>query len=111
MLEQELTREGYLLDKVTSGDEALSRAESVRPDVIILDLIMPGMSGFEVAEKLRQQESTARIPIVVLTAKELTQDERERIRFGTSGVVSKGAAAATRLIRAIRTLEAQGPKS
>jgi CheY-like chemotaxis protein len=104
-LEQELAREGYVLDVATSGAEALERAERVPPDVIILDLMMPGMSGFEVAERLRQRESTARIPILVLTAKDLTADDRDRLRHGVNGMVAKGSAAGARLIRAIRSLD------
>jgi CheY-like chemotaxis protein len=73
--------------------------------VIILDLMMPGMSGFELAERLQQRESTARIPILVLTSKELTAADREQLRYGVSGFVMKGSAAGTRLIRAIRLLD------
>src|SRR6185436_18620679 len=75
MLDHELTKEGYILERAMSGPEGLERAEKTRPDVIILDLIMPGMSGFELAELLRQRESTSRIPIVVLTAKDLTAED------------------------------------
>ena len=105
LIEQELANEGYVLDTVTSGAEALERAERVRPDVIILDLMMPGMNGFELAERLRQRESTSGIPILVLTAKDLTADDRERLRHGVSGLVMKGSAAGARLIRAIRSLD------
>ena len=82
----------------------MERAEISRPDVIILDLSMPGLSGYQVAQRLRQRESTARIPIVVLTAKELTDDDRAQLRHATNDTVVKGAAAASRLIRAIRQL-------
>ena len=74
----------------------------MKPDVIILDLAMPGMSGYQVAQVLRQRDSTARIPIVVLTAKELTDDDRAQLRHA-SETVMKGTAAAARLIRAIRS--------
>ena len=107
MLEHELGKEGYFLDKVTSGAEALTRAASTRPDAIILDLVMPGMSGFEVAEKLRESETTARIPIVILTAKDLTADEQQTIRHGMTAIVEKGSAARARLVRAIRALGLQ----
>jgi len=107
MLEQELTREGYELEKAFSGAEGLVLAESSKPDVIILDLMMPGMSGFEVAELLKQHEQTAAIPIVVLTAKELTEDDRQRLQAGTSTLVMKGSSAGARLIRAIRSLDAR----
>jgi signal transduction histidine kinase/DNA-binding response OmpR family regulator/ligand-binding sensor domain-containing protein len=105
MLEHELSREGYSLEKAFTGAEGLERAEAMRPDVIILDLAMPGLSGYQVAELLRQREATARIPIVVLTAKELTDDDRAQLRHATNETVMKGTAAASRLIRAIRSLE------
>ena len=107
MLDHELSSAGYVLEKATSGAEGLECAERTKPDVIILDLIMPGMSGFELAELLRQRESTSRIPIVVLTAKELTAGDRERLRHGVSDLVMKGNAAAVRLIQAIRSLESR----
>ncbi|HJQ35767.1 MAG TPA: response regulator [Thermoanaerobaculia bacterium] len=105
MFDHELTKAGYVVDRALSGEEGLERAEKTKPDVIILDLVMPGMSGFELAELLRQRESTNRIPIVVLTAKDLSAEDRERLRHGVSDLVMKGNAAATRLIRAIRSLE------
>jgi CheY-like chemotaxis protein len=104
MLEHELSREGYQLDKAYSGAEGLERAERTHPDVIILDLAMPGLSGYQVAQLLRQRETTSRIPIVVLTAKELTEDDRAQLRHATNDTVMKGTAAASRLIRAIRQL-------
>jgi signal transduction histidine kinase/DNA-binding response OmpR family regulator/ligand-binding sensor domain-containing protein len=105
LLEPELTKQGYQLEKAFSGAEGLQRAESSKPDVIILDLMMPGLSGFEVAELLRRQEATARIPIFVLTAKDLTPQDREQLRQGVTGLVMKGSAAALRLITAIQSLD------
>jgi signal transduction histidine kinase/CheY-like chemotaxis protein len=105
VLGYELVREGYELARATSGEEALELVERSRPDVIILDLLMPGMSGFEVAARLREREDTARIPIVVLTAKEMNAEERERLRREIGSLVMKGSSAGARLIRAIRGLE------
>jgi len=103
LLEHELAREGYEVDKAYSGAEGLERAEATRPDVIILDLSMPGLSGYQVAQLLRQREATARIPIVVLTSRELTDEDRAQLRHATNETVMKGTAAASRLIRAIRS--------
>jgi signal transduction histidine kinase/DNA-binding response OmpR family regulator len=103
MVEQALGKEGYVLDRASSGPEALVRMEQQRPDAIILDLMMPEMSGFELAEIVRQREATSLIPIVILTAKDLTVEDRERLRH-TAGLVMKGSAASARLIRAIRSL-------
>jgi DNA-binding response OmpR family regulator/anti-sigma regulatory factor (Ser/Thr protein kinase) len=105
LLEPELARQGYELEKAYSGQEGLERAEASRPDVIILDLMMPGMSGFRVAELLRETESTARIPILAFTAKDVTAEEREQLR-ACSAIVTKGSAAGKRLIHAIQSLDA-----
>ena len=105
LLEAQLQSEGYELEKALSGQEGLERAKTTKPDVIILDLNMPGMSGFEVAEMLRREEETSRIPIVVFTGEELSAAERSRLRDGISGLVLKGNSAGSRLIRAIQSIE------
>lgn len=109
LLEQQLSSQGYLVDSATSGREALDRAALAKPDLIILDLMMPGMTGFEVAEQLRRQHATARIPIIVFTAKDLSAADRERLRHGVQGTVMKGASAGAGLLRAIRALEVSRP--
>jgi DNA-binding response OmpR family regulator len=107
MLEAELTKAGYQIEKAFSGAEGLERAQASTPDVIILDLAMPGMSGFEVASLLKQRETTSRIPILAFTAKELTPGDRDQLRSGFHAVVTKGAAAGKRLIQAIHALDAR----
>jgi len=76
------------------------------PDVIVLDLAMPEISGFQVAALLRQRDATSRIPIVVLTAKDISAADRERLRE-VSGLVMKGDDAGRRLIAAIQALDAR----
>jgi len=107
MLEAELTKQGYQIEKAFSGAEGLERAEASAPDVIILDLAMPGMSGFEVATLLRQGEVTSRIPILAFTAKDLTAADRDQLQGGFNAVVAKGASAGKRLIHAIQALDAR----
>jgi signal transduction histidine kinase/CheY-like chemotaxis protein/ligand-binding sensor domain-containing protein len=105
VLEAELTKQGYLIEKAFSGAEGLEKAAKSLPDVIILDLAMPGMSGFDVAAHLKQSEVTARIPILAFTAKELTDADREQLRGGFIAVVAKGSSAGKRLIQAIHALD------
>jgi len=108
MLEAELTKQGYQIEKAFSGSEGLQRAETGAPDVIILDLCMPGMSGFEVAAQLKQSDVTSGIPILAFTAKELTTDDREQLR-GFHAVVAKGVSSGKRLIHAIHALDVRQP--
>ena len=107
MIEAELTKQGYQIEKAFSGADGLQRAKASMPDVIILDLAMPGMSGFEVAAQLKQCEATSRIPILAFTAKELTAGDREELKKGFHAVVAKGSSAGKRLIHAIRALDAR----
>jgi signal transduction histidine kinase/DNA-binding response OmpR family regulator/ligand-binding sensor domain-containing protein len=110
MLEAELTKQGYRIEKAFSGAEGLQRAEASMPDVIILDLAMPGVSGFEVAAQLKQSDTLSRIPILAFTAKELTTDDREQLR-GFHAVVAKGASSGKRLIHAIHALDVREPRT
>jgi PAS domain S-box-containing protein len=66
------------------GGEAIEVARRERPDVIVLDLLMPDVSGFDVVAALGEHSDTARIPIIVLTAKEITSDDR--IKLGRHGI-------------------------
>ncbi|QWV95162.1 response regulator [Geomonas oryzisoli] len=72
-----------------SGPEALELAVTDHPDLITLDLLMPGMDGAAVLDRLRSNSSTADIPVVVITSKELSHSELERLSSGVSAVISK----------------------
>jgi CheY-like chemotaxis protein len=76
------------------------------PDVIILDLMMPGMSGFEVASALKQNPRTANVPIVVLTSKDITAEDRDQLVSNVETFVPKGNSARDQLVREIRRVMA-----
>jgi CheY-like chemotaxis protein len=68
MLEKRLTSEGYSVITATNGTSAIALAKSQHPDIIILDIVMPGMDGGEVAAKLKEHPLTRSIPVIFLTA-------------------------------------------
>jgi CheY-like chemotaxis protein len=70
---------GYETAVARSGAEALARARQEVPDAVVLDIMMPGMDGFEVLHQLRAVPETADVPVLILTAKELTAAERARL--------------------------------
>jgi threonine synthase len=80
----------YEIREAASGPEALARVGERSPDLMILDLMMPGMDGFAVLDAIRQQPSTAAIPVVVVTAKELTPAEERRLQGRIRRLMSKG---------------------
>jgi CheY-like chemotaxis protein len=84
------------------------------PDLILLDLMMPEVDGFAFLDALRQVPSRAGIPVVVLTAKDLTDEDRERLNGGVARVLQKGAAGIDTLVQQLRTaiaLRSQPPGS
>jgi len=105
LLDEELERLGYAIEGAYSGEEGLRVAGEVHPDLIILDLMMPGMSGFEVATGLKDNPLTANIPILVLTSKDLTNSDRSELQSKVTSFVQKGKSAREQLVREIRRLE------
>lgn len=84
-----LKQKGYETDSACNGKEALEKVGSFMPDLIILDVMMPIMSGYEVCESLKGSEETRGIPIILLTAKgqELDRDKGEK--FGADEYMTK----------------------
>ncbi|HEX2060672.1 MAG TPA: response regulator [Thermoanaerobaculia bacterium] len=106
LLDEDLSPLGFVMDRAYSGEEGLRAAESATPDVIILDLMMPNMSGFEVADSLKENPRTANIPILVLTSKDVSQEERTLLHAKVAGLVQKGRSAPEQLVREIRRVTA-----
>jgi PAS domain S-box-containing protein len=78
----------YAVVRAYSGPEAIALALRVRPDLILLDLMMPEMTGFEVAEALQANPDTARIPILVVTAKQITKQDRATLNVDPAKVIN-----------------------
>jgi len=80
--EVNLRASGFAVATVTSGEEALDLIERGQPDLVVLDVLMGGISGLEVARRLRDGESTREMPIVFVSAKAQEMDELEALRVG-----------------------------
>jgi len=83
--------QGRRVLEAADGHECLSIARRERPDVIVLDLVLPRMNGWEAAQALRRDPATAAIPIVALTAALLPEDQERALRAGCEIVVAKPA--------------------
>ncbi|HEX7051609.1 MAG TPA: response regulator transcription factor [Longimicrobiales bacterium] len=84
-----LTREGYRVSTVADGTEALDRVAEERPDLIVLDLMLPGLSGFDVLGELRRRAETADVPVIVLTARRDEADRIQGLERGADDYVTK----------------------
>src|SRR5262249_39286343 len=83
-------RAGYRAVTAHNGREALAAVRGVRPDLILLDLMMPEMDGFAVLEALQRHETTRTIPVIVITGQSLTEAELQRLNRGVATILSKG---------------------
>jgi PAS domain S-box-containing protein len=86
-----LTELGATVLRAAGGREAIEIANRDLPDLIVLDLMMPEISGFDVVESLNRHPQTTRIPIIVLTAKETTAEDRDRLNGYVSAIMDKAA--------------------
>ena len=84
-----LEREGWQVTEAENGREALERVVSNPPSLILLDLMMPVMDGFEFVLEMREVEAARGIPIVVVTAKDVTEEDRRRLNGGVVGLIQK----------------------
>lgn len=80
---------GYDVEIVENGEEALNAVKREHPDLILLDLLMPKVDGFEVLKALKGKEETSKIPIIVLTAKAEETDRQRAMDLGADNYMTK----------------------
>jgi len=87
-----------------NGRVALEHVARQRPSLILLDLMMPEMDGFEFIETLRRSGNPPRVPVIVITAKDLTEEDRRRLNGGVERIIQKGAATREQLLAEVRAV-------
>ena len=80
-----LEKAGFGVSAASNGKNALEAVKKSLPDLILLDIMMPGMDGYEVADKLRKDSRTSLVPIIMLTAKAATQDKIKALKKPANG--------------------------
>jgi CheY-like chemotaxis protein len=106
ILRQALERAGWLVSEATNGREALDSIRERTPELILLDLMMPEMDGFAFMAELGNNPEWRRIPVVVLTAKDLTDTDRERLNGYVERVLQKGSYNRQQLLEEVRRVVA-----
>jgi two-component system alkaline phosphatase synthesis response regulator PhoP len=89
MIEYNLKKEGFRVTSAPDGNEALRRAERERPDIIILDLMLPEIDGLEVCRALKKNQDSADIPVIMLTAKSQETDKIVGLELGADDYITK----------------------
>jgi len=98
-----LEAEGCVIDEAEDGRAGLARMRAAVPDLIVLDLMMPGMDGFEFAAALQASPDWRRIPVIVVTAKDLTVADRKRLEAGVAKVLLKHEFDSAEFVDQLRT--------
>jgi len=88
-LQSVLEGEGYQLEMAENGFQAIEKAKNLQPDVILLDVMMPGMTGFEVCQRIRNDPQVAEIPIIILTALDDRDSLLNALKAGADDFISK----------------------
>ncbi|MBF0255480.1 MAG: response regulator [Gammaproteobacteria bacterium] len=88
-LSSQMLKEQYRVKAATNGDKALASAAKAPPDLVLLDVMMPGMDGYEVCRQLKSNPQTARIPVVFLSAKISREDQQRGMDMGAIGYLTK----------------------
>ncbi len=89
LLRYNLSKEGYRVTGVTSGEEALRAAKTLLPDLVLLDLMLPGIDGLEICRRLKQDGRTQHIPLVMVTAKGEEADIVTGLEMGADDYITK----------------------
>ncbi len=104
LIEAVLEPEGYTVIKATSGEAGVALAQDEQPSVVILDLLMPGLDGFAVVDRLRAASNTANTPIVILTSKSLSAEEQERLKGRIAYLARKAEFSRAAFVELVRRL-------
>jgi CheY-like chemotaxis protein len=108
LVEAALVPQGWSVVRAQGGEEGVEAVRRERPSVVLLDLLMPGIDGFEVVERLRGDPLVADVPIVVLTSKDMTAADHERLSGRISLLAQKGTFRQDQLADVVRRLSGSG---
>jgi DNA-binding response OmpR family regulator len=89
LLQLNFELEGYEVHTASDGEEALAKARASSPDIVVLDVMMPGMDGWEVCRRMKEDETMREVPVILLTALGQESERRRGLAVGASEYVMK----------------------
>ncbi|MEZ5685263.1 MAG: response regulator [Paracoccaceae bacterium] len=84
-----MTREGYEHERIASGAEALERIRALRPDLVLLDVMLPEVSGYEICQNVRADAALSAVRILMMTARGSAMERRKGLALGADGFIAK----------------------
>ena len=108
LISKHLQQAGFEIKTAQNGHDALKEVDRFKPDLLLLDLVMPQMDGFEVCRHLRSQPASARLPIILLTAKTSGEDVKKAVALKVAGYIVKPFKADLLITRIRKVLQGAG---
>jgi len=108
VMQEELGRVGFDVDVADSGEKGLKLARSKKPALVLLDLMLPDISGFDVLAKLKADQKTKKIPVVILTSMSMDENIRKAIDAGADDYMVKSQHTVTELVEMIQEFLVSG---
>ena len=104
LLRRQLEKERWEVREASNGHIGLELARAKTPELVLLDLIMPEMDGFEFLQEFRSRDEWRSIPVVVITAKDLSEEDVDRLSGNVQKILQKGAYSSDELLTEVRDL-------
>lgn len=104
ILATHLIKEGFDVVVVTDGAQAFERVAAEQPHIVLLDIILPGVNGFDILQKLKQDESTKSIPVLILSNLGSQEDIQRGIDLGASGYLVKANSMIEEILKKIQDI-------
>jgi CheY-like chemotaxis protein len=108
LLQRNLERDGWTVALAANGRLGLDALATKPAELILLDLMMPEMDGFEFLDELRRRSECRQIPVGVITSKDLTEEDRRRLNGGVARIIQKGTLSFDELLATIHSLAPAG---
>jgi twitching motility two-component system response regulator PilH len=100
-----LERNGFVVESADNATDGIAKAKALRPDIVLMDVIMPGMNGFQATRMLSKDPETAAIPVIIVTTKNMEADRLWGLRQGARDFVTKPPAEKDMVARISRLLQ------
>ena len=105
MYQERFSRDGFEVILAFNGEEGLEKAEKEKPDIILLDIMMPKMNGYEMLKILREKEEISSIPVIILSSLGADQELIEKAKeLGVVDIIDKGGVPAKEIVKRIKAV-------
>lgn len=104
LISKKLTQEGYDISEATDGEEGIKKAQEEKPNLVLLDLILPGMNGFEVLSKIKEDPLLSKTPVIVISNLGQEEDVEKGFKLGATDYLIKAHFTPKEIVEKIRAI-------